>query len=179
MLAHYLRRWPNIISTLVQSLVFAGKYCPLSLITIVNRNPTAANENKKQYRNILSREAFVFRSTLRREHQADEEVSIHTENILNGDELLSFWISWEHGLIQVGYGSVLARDRFMHWQDPHPRSVHAVTFASGWGYEAHWEVDSYSGKSHFITCKSVLVQCWAGVTHISPILNQHRLNAFW
>ena len=86
-----------------------------------------------------------FRSTIRRTHQGHDEVSLHTENILNGNDLQSFWISWEHGFIQVGHGSVPGRDRFMDWRDPHPRAVHAVTFASGWGYEAHWEVDSYEG----------------------------------
>ena len=83
---------------------------------------------------------------------------VETENILSGGELRNFWVSWKNGFIQVGYGWVFGRDRFMSWQDPEPRTVHHVTFSSGWGHSGHWEVDSYTGRYCNNIRQSIMVQ---------------------
>ena len=75
-----------------------------------------------------------------------------TEGILNIDEDRPFWVSWEGGYIEVGKGPVRGRDRILAYQDPEPRTVHHVTFGTGWGTTGHWEVDSFEGEARKPCC---------------------------
>lgn len=68
-----------------------------------------------------------------------------TPDILTYDKLQSFWVSWSGGLIKVGEGHIAGEKEILQWQDPNPRSVHAITVSTGWGADGHWEFDSYEG----------------------------------
>ena len=50
MLAHRLRRWPNILSTLVRCLVFAGRACPCHLVWAIIRPTKRGLSGKHQHR---------------------------------------------------------------------------------------------------------------------------------
>ncbi len=59
--------------------------------------------------------------------------SVSTPNILNVNNTFnSFWISWIHGVIQVGIGTVLGNGIFMSYNDTSPSAVNYIAL-SGWG----------------------------------------------
>ena len=94
-----------------------------------------------------------------------------TPGLLSGDQDRSFWISWRNGVIEVGRGYVVGRERFMMWADPEPRSVHSVTFATGWGHNGHWEVDSFEGTHyHDYRIKYIILS----VGHGCRLIANHR-----
>ncbi|XP_077993522.1 C3 and PZP-like alpha-2-macroglobulin domain-containing protein 8 [Glandiceps talaboti] len=73
-------------------------------------------------------------SWLARSKQGEHEVDVRTKNILSWDEFRAFWICWEDGNIQVGYGNTHTNESvFLTWQDEEPLPVMYIGFSTGWG----------------------------------------------
>lgn len=85
------------------------------------------------------------KSLIRNATQGTEWVSLDTPGILNCTTMLTFWLSWDAGLVKVGRGGVIGSNEFMYWQDPNPYSVHALGISSGWGAVASWQFSNLPG----------------------------------
>jgi len=85
------------------------------------------------------------RSAIRNKTQGMDWTDVSTPDILHCDEMRSFWISWEYGLIMVGKGSKVGKNEVMHWLDPAPYSVHAISVSTGYESSGLWEFSSTEG----------------------------------
>jgi len=71
-------------------------------------------------------------------------ISASTPGILSCTETRHFWVSYEGGLIEVGYGLELGQRRFLHWKYENPHTVTAIGF-SGLDVEDEWEFSHTEG----------------------------------
>ena len=85
---------------------------------------------------------FVVRTEIRSEIQGDVEHVMDTPNILDCNELRSFWISWNSGFVQVGQGMVVGRGVLLGWQDEEdiPRPINWISVSTGFGSTGEWEL---------------------------------------
>uniref|UniRef100_H9G5Q9 Kazal-like domain-containing protein n=1 Tax=Anolis carolinensis TaxID=28377 RepID=H9G5Q9_ANOCA len=71
----------------------------------------------------------------------DPVASAETEGILSWDEFRTFWIRWDHGVIQVGHGpSALNESVIVTWAAPRPLDVKYVGFSTGWGSVGEFKI---------------------------------------
>ena len=73
-------------------------------------------------------------------------------DIVDCDQYRTFWISWDAGYINVGYGALVGLNEFMYWQDPEPNAV-AYLSISGWSNAGDWEIIQFSGMNPFVHLK--------------------------
>ena len=73
-------------------------------------------------------------------------IKIETRDILSANEFRTFWLRWEASDIELGRGSHVGVDSVIHWQDPNPTAVHALSLASGGSATAQWELYQLGGK---------------------------------
>ncbi|XP_058019201.1 C3 and PZP-like alpha-2-macroglobulin domain-containing protein 8 isoform X1 [Ahaetulla prasina] len=68
-------------------------------------------------------------------------VSTETIGILSWDEFRSFWISWAHGVIQVGHGSfTLNESIIVTWSTSKQPEVKYIGFSTGWGSAGEFKI---------------------------------------
>ncbi|KAG8126756.1 putative C3 and PZP-like alpha-2-macroglobulin domain-containing protein [Naja naja] len=67
--------------------------------------------------------------------------STETIGILSWDEFRSFWISWAHGVIQVGHGSfTLNESIIVTWSTSKQLEVKYIGFSTGWGSAGEFKI---------------------------------------
>nr|XP_020636674.1 C3 and PZP-like alpha-2-macroglobulin domain-containing protein 8 [Pogona vitticeps] len=81
------------------------------------------------------------RSWISTSKMGEPVASAETAGILSWDEFRTFWISWDHGIIQVGHGhAVLNESIIVAWAPPKPREVKYVGFSTGWGSAGEFKI---------------------------------------
>ncbi|XP_046325976.2 uncharacterized protein LOC124110679 [Haliotis rufescens] len=77
------------------------------------------------------------KSVIRESKQGTNEAfALHKP--LSPDQHLPFWISYDNGLVAVGYGVTVGRREFMSWTDATPNNVGYVSITTGFGSDGHW-----------------------------------------
>ncbi|XP_063146713.1 C3 and PZP-like alpha-2-macroglobulin domain-containing protein 8 [Candoia aspera] len=67
--------------------------------------------------------------------------STETTGILSWDEFRSFWISWAHGVIQVGHGPfALNKSIIVTWATSKQPEVKYIGFSTGWGSAGEFKI---------------------------------------
>ncbi|KAL7992852.1 hypothetical protein Chor_017108 [Crotalus horridus] len=67
--------------------------------------------------------------------------STETVGILSWDEFRSFWISWAHGVIQVGHGPfILNESIIVTWSTSKQPEVKYIGFSTGWGSAGEFKI---------------------------------------
>jgi len=72
-------------------------------------------------------------------------IQVSTPGILNCNEMLPFWLSWNFGYIKVGRGRIVDEQAFMTWQDPDPMSVSLLSITTGWDSTGIWHFANFEG----------------------------------
>ncbi|CAC5357190.1 unnamed protein product [Mytilus coruscus] len=70
------------------------------------------------------------------------EAAFNTPDLLDCDNMVSLWLSWENGKLQSGTGSILGQNRMMNWNDPSPLDIKGIGIMSAYGYNAEWIISS-------------------------------------
>jgi len=100
----------------------------------------------------------------------DVVFDIDTPDILNVDELRSFWIGWTNGTITFGKGEAVGINRLLRFQDPNPtyrKYIHSLAVASEGESTAEWEFgDSFNTTTSSTTVTPVVES--STVTDASP-----------
>ncbi|XP_033108114.1 C3 and PZP-like alpha-2-macroglobulin domain-containing protein 8 [Anneissia japonica] len=66
--------------------------------------------------------------------QGDHLVTAATPGIMSWDEFKAFWVTFDNGLIMVGYGEVPSNSSvIMRWQSQNDVYVDYIGFSTGWG----------------------------------------------
>ena len=74
-----------------------------------------------------------------------KEIS-NDDGLMSGSEMRTFWLSWEMGEIEMGRGRQIGLDRVIHWQDPEPHPVHALSISTVDDIPGRWEFYQLHGK---------------------------------
>ncbi|VDI49738.1 Hypothetical predicted protein [Mytilus galloprovincialis] len=70
------------------------------------------------------------------------EAAFNTPNLLDCNNMVSLWLSWENGQLQSGTGSILGQNRMMNWNDPYPLPIKGIGVMSAYGHNATWIIPS-------------------------------------
>ena len=85
------------------------------------------------------------KSFIRNATQGTSWVDVDTPGILSCDEMRTFWIHWDAGLIRVGRGPSVGRGEFMYWFNAFIFPVHALSVSTGWTAIGLWEFSDIAG----------------------------------
>lgn len=124
------------------SLSFRVKACHDAHVALAS---TLADTRQHAYEIVLGASGNQY--TIIRNMTLDFPVmTVHTPGILDCTEMRKFWISWEGGLVRVGYGLRAGLQTIMEWQDTDPYAIHAYGISTGFGASGVWQLIDYTGK---------------------------------
>ncbi|CAC5357191.1 unnamed protein product [Mytilus coruscus] len=67
------------------------------------------------------------------------DASFSEANLLDCNNMVALWISWENSKLQTGRGSILGQNKIMEWNDPNtPLDIAGIGIMSAWGSNAEW-----------------------------------------
>ena len=108
---------------------------------------TAGNSENRLYEVVIGGNGNT-QSFIRRTRLSSNEAVAETPDILNCNELRTFWIQWENNHVEVGEGSVLNEGRFINWYDTtDPHVITAMALSTGWGSTGDWQFSYINGGS--------------------------------
>ena len=74
------------------------------------------------------------------------EKSAEFPGLVNCDELRTFWLSWEGGLLQAGGGGIPLSHTLLVWQDPNPLDVQYLALSTGMDNTGEWVIRQDQGQ---------------------------------
>ncbi len=92
------------------------------------------------------------KSLIRFKSNGDNMIIVDTPSILSCDETRFFWVSWKDHLIEVGQGTRVGNQRFMHWLDEDKHFTISAANVHGGGNKllpAQWRIDAVEGTTAY------------------------------
>ena len=77
--------------------------------------------------------------------EGDPLVEASTPDILNENEMRTFWVSWDQGHIQLGHGARIGRDRILHWVEVNPTGISGLSLTEALEVQV-WDVMDFTGQ---------------------------------
>ena len=69
-----------------------------------------------------------------------------TPDVLSCEQTRAFWVAFDGGRIRVGSGAEVYKQQMLHWDDPSPHDVTAVSTSTGWGTTGEWAFSASQGE---------------------------------
>ena len=69
-----------------------------------------------------------------------------TPDILSSNEWREFWLIYDAGHLEVGYGHTVGVYRFLYYHFEEPYTIRALTVCNGHGYNGEWQMNQFEGR---------------------------------
>ncbi len=93
-------------------------------------------------------------SGIRQPPYGDLVHEVPTEGLLSKDEWRTFWISYDHGLVEAGSGTDVGANIILQWHADSPLTINAITVSTAVNILADWEFSQFEGTS--IVCCNII-----------------------
>ena len=133
-----------------QGTVFKVKAAHDAMISLLS---VPSNFNAPSYEIVIGANGNTMTVLHLKSELNDVIFQVYTPNILNADELRSFWVSWLDGMVHFGTGEVVGQNALLNYTDPQPlyrKYVHSIAVASGTDVLAEWEIGELFDTSMYI-----------------------------
>ena len=72
-------------------------------------------------------------------------IEVPTPDILSANEWRTFWVTYDHGLIETGSGSDVGANIILQYHVDNPMTITAISVSGAVNYEADWEFSQFEG----------------------------------